>query len=149
MAVKRVDRTILKKLKKQVRALQRKEQQARTKLKSALNKMRKLARGYQVKLAAKARQMKGKIAEAQATTYAKAALHMERQLIKGIDAKSKALESAITKLEKKHVAKLKKNLAKKGKKAGKTKKKTGNKMVPAKKTKRSIRKRSHRRSKRK
>jgi hypothetical protein len=133
MAVKRVDRTILKKLKKQVRALQRKEQQARTKLKSALNKMRKLARGYQVKLAAKARQMKGKIAEAQATTYAKAALHMERQLIKGIDAKSKALESAITRIEKKHATKIKKSLGKKSKMAGKAKK--ADKMTASKKGK--------------
>jgi hypothetical protein len=149
MAVKKNSKTVLKKLKKQVRVLEKKEEQAKNQLRTALKKIRKLGRVYRSKLAVKARQMKGKIAEAQATTYVKAAVHLERQLLKGIDAKSKALESAITKLEKKHVAKLKKNLAKKGKKAGKTKKKTGNKMVPAKKTKRSIRKRSHRRSKRK
>lgn len=122
MAVKKNDKTLLKKLKKQVKLLQSKERQAENKLKSALKKLRKLGRAYKTKLATKARQMKGKIAETQAATYAKAALHMERQLLKGIDAKSKALESAISKIEKKHAAKLRKTLEKKSKRAGKVKK---------------------------
>jgi len=122
MAVKKNYQIMLKNLKKQIRVLQRREEQAKNKLRSALKKMRKLGRAYQTKLTVKARQMKGKIAEAQAVTYAKVAVHLERQLLKGIDAKSKALESAITKIEKKHAIKLKKSLAAKSKKAGKAKK---------------------------
>jgi hypothetical protein len=141
MAVKKNHQVILKKLKKQVRALQKKEEQATNKLRSALKKMRTLGHAYHTKLAAKARQMKGKIAEAQASTYAKAAVHLERQLLKGIDAKSKALESAITKIEKKHTAKLKKSLTKKGKKSGKAKNASAVTSVKAKMPQRSMRKR--------
>ncbi len=120
MAVKKKHKMMLKKLKKQVRMLQRKENQAKNKLKSAIKKMNKLNRSYQKKLVEKARMMKEKITAAQAATYAKAAVRMERHLLKGIDAKSKALESVLTKFEKKHVAKLKKGMAKKGKKSAKS-----------------------------
>ncbi len=132
MAVKKSYKAMIKRLKKQVRMLQKKEEKAKNKLKTALKKMRTLSRSYKSKLTKKIRQMKGKMADVQATTYAKAAVHFERQLLKGIDAKSRALESALTKIEKKHVAKLKKSLAKKGK---------ARKAAPAKKARRSVKRR--------
>lgn len=133
MAATKKQKALLKKLKKQVRVLQRKEEQARNKLSSALKKMRKLGRTYKSKLASKVRLIKGKIAEIQSTTYAKVASDLERQLLKGIEAKGKALRTAIMKLEKKHIAKLKKGVAKKGKKVGKKRK--VKKTVPTKKRK--------------
>lgn len=121
MAVKRNQKALLKKLKKQVRLLQRKEEQGRNKLRTALKKMRKLGRSYKTKISKKLRTMKNKIVEAQAETYYKVATDIEREMLKGIDAKSKALKSSIHRLEKKHIAKLTKSIAKKGKKLGKGK----------------------------
>ena len=114
MAVSKNHRALLKKLKKQVSMLQRKEKQTRDKLHSALKKMRKIGRVYKTKLANKMRMMKAKLAEGRALTYAKVAVDLERQLLKGIENKAKALAKAASKVEKQHAAKLAKSLAKKG-----------------------------------
>lgn len=119
MAEKKNQKALLKKLKKQIRMLQRKEEQSRNKLKAALMKARKLSRAYKIKLRGKMRVMKSKIAEAQSSTYGKLAADLERQLIKGIERKAKSLASALSKIEKKHAAKLAKGLSKKGKKTTK------------------------------
>lgn len=121
MAVKRNQKALLKKLKKQVRLLQRKEEQGRNKLRTALKKIRKLGRSYKTKISKKLRTMKNKIVEAQAETYYKVAADIEREMLKGIEAKSKALKSSIHRLEKKHIARLTHSIAKKGKKLGKGK----------------------------
>ena len=65
--------------------------------------------------------MKRKMAEAQATAYARAAIHLERQMISGIEKKGKALALALNKIEKKYAASITKSMAKKGKKTGKGK----------------------------
>lgn len=122
MAVKKNHKMMLKKLQKQVRLLQRKETIAKNRLRAALAKMRKLSRSYKSKLASKLRVMKSKIAKAQASTYADAAVHLERQLMKGIEAKGKVLASALNKIEKKYAAKLTKSISKKGKITVKVKK---------------------------
>jgi hypothetical protein len=114
MAVKKNHKAILNKLKKQVRILERKEAAAKNKLAAALAKMRKLTRSYKSKLTAKMRLMKNKIAEAEASTYAKALIHLERQMLKGLKMKAKALTSALAKIEKKSVAKLAKGRPNKG-----------------------------------
>lgn len=121
MATMKQHKILLKKLKKQVRLAQKKEEQSRNQFRSAVKKMRKLARTYKNKLANKVRLMQGKIAAVQSSTYAKVADDLERQLMKGIDAKRNAIAAALAKIEKKHVVKLKKSVAKKGKKAGKAK----------------------------
>jgi len=121
MAVKKNHKIMLKKLEKQVRILERKEELAKNKLRSTLAKMRKLSRSYKSKLASKMRMMKRKMAEAQATAYARAAIHLERQMISGIEKKGKALALALNKIEKKYAAKVTKSIAKKGKKTGKGK----------------------------
>lgn len=121
MAVKKNDKLLLKRLKKQVRTLQRKEEQTRNKLRVALKKIRKLGRQYKSKLSSKMRAMKGKIAEVQSTTYIKVAADLERKLLKGIEAKSKALKLAIAKIEKKHLTKLTKGVVKKGRRVRKVK----------------------------
>lgn len=147
MAAMKNQKALLKKLKKQVRTLQRREAQSRNKLKTALKKIRKLGRSYKSKFVAKVRAMKGKISEAQASTYAKVAADVERQLKKGIEAKGKSIRSALAKFEKKYISKMTKGLAKKGKKAGKSKVRKGKKAssVSMKKIKR-VKRRSVRRS---
>lgn len=78
MAVKKSDTIMLKKLKKQVRMLEKKEEAAKNKLHAALAKLRKLNKTYKDKLNRKVRMMKDKIAKAQSSTYAMAAAHLER-----------------------------------------------------------------------
>lgn len=116
-------RSLIKKLKKQVRLLQRKHNQGRTQLKSALKKLAKQSRSYKKKLTAKVRSMQGKLSASQAATYTKVAKDLERQLVRGIKAKAKSLSNVISKLEKKSIAKIKKGFAKKAKKTGNTKRK--------------------------
>ena len=111
-------RALLKKLKKQLSVLQRKEKHGRNQLRAAFKKLKKMGRAYKSKLASKVRMMQGKIAEARFSTYAKVAADLERQVLRTIQSKGKFLASAIAKIEKKHLGKLKKNIAKKGKKGG-------------------------------
>lgn len=118
MAVKNSQKALLKQLKKQVRLLARREEQAKNSLRVALQKIRKLGKTYKSKLAAKARTIKSKVASAQASTYAKAALDVERHIASGVEAKSRAIKSALAKVERKHAAKLTRSLEKKAKKAG-------------------------------
>lgn len=123
MVDKKSQKASLKKLKKQVRVLQRKEEQSRNKLKAALMKARKLGKAYKIKLKGKMRVMRGKIAEMQSSTYGKFAVDLERQLLKGIEKKTKSLAQALSKIEKKHALKLTKGISKKGKKKTKKTKK--------------------------
>ena len=118
MAVKKNHKALLKQLKKQVRVLQKKEKQSRNQLRAALKKMRKLGRVYKSKLASKMRIMQSKIADAQASTYARVAADIERQMLKNIESKARSLRMAIDRVEKKHINKLAKSIAKKSKKAG-------------------------------
>ena len=118
MAVKNHN-ALLKKLKKQVRDLQKKEEISRNKLRAALDKVRKLGRAYKRKLASKMHVMKSRIAKSHATAYAKIAADIERQMLKSIEAKSRAIALAVAKLEKKHVTRLTRRVVKKGKVKGK------------------------------
>ena len=124
MVVKKNHLGLVKKLTKQVKMLERKETKSRRQLSSAFKKIRKLGRTYKNKLSITLRTMKAKIAEAKTSTYIKVAADFECKMLKNIKAKAKAkaLALAIAKIEKKHSAKLIKNLAKKGKKPGKIKK---------------------------
>jgi AAA15 family ATPase/GTPase len=115
MAVKQNHTLMLQKLKKQVRELQKKEETAKKKLKIALAKIRKLSKSYKIKLDSKIRMVKGKMAEAEASSYAKTAIHLERQILKGIETKGKAIALALNKIEKKYAAKLSKSISRKGK----------------------------------
>jgi hypothetical protein len=115
MAVKNNHRLMVKKLKGQVRELEKKERLARKQLGSALKKLRSVVRSYESRLAAKMRIMKRRINEAQASSYAKAAVHFERQILKGMESKGKALMSALNRIEKKHAAKVRKSFARKSK----------------------------------
>ncbi|VVC76303.1 hypothetical protein AQUSIP_16120 [Aquicella siphonis] len=121
MAVASDHHLILKKLKKKIRLLERKEELARIRLRQALARIRKLSRSYKSKLASKSRRMKAKVAEVQASTYVKSAQEMERHMLQGIETKGRALASALIKIEKKYATRLKKSLARKGKRNGKSK----------------------------
>src|SRR5580700_3112923 len=102
MAMRKNHKALIKKLKKQVRMLQRKSNQNRNKLQTVLKKLRKQARGYKSKLARKVRMMKAKMVAVQSSTYAKAASSLEKQMMKSLDRKSKAFASALAKIDKKH-----------------------------------------------
>lgn len=142
MATSKKDQALVKRLKKQVRLLKRKEEASRNKLRTAMRKMKKMGKAYKVKLAGKKRLIKNKVETAQSTTYAKIAAALERQLTKDIAAKGKSLSAAIAKLEKKTIAKFKKGLAKK-------KRKTTTKTTVTAKRKRSTKRRTSSRKKRK
>jgi len=60
---------MLKKLKKQVSILQRKERAAALKLRAALTKAKKIAMGYEKKLEKKAKEARASIAAAEAAIY--------------------------------------------------------------------------------
>ncbi len=121
MATNKNQNTQVKQLKKKVKLLGLKEAKHRNELKAALKKLRKLGRAYKSKLMAKVRVMKGKVAEIQASTYAKVAADLERKLISSIETKTKAIASAVEKIEKKHVNKLARKVAKKAKNTKKNK----------------------------
>ena len=142
MAAKKNDKSLLKKLKKQVRVLGKKEERSRNQLKAAIKKMRTIAKQTRSKLMGKARFVKAKLAEIKGSTYAKVAVDLERQLLSGVEGKAKALAAALTRMEKKRIAKLAKGIAKKGRKVKKSK---PVKVKKAKRSKHKTHKRSHKR----
>lgn len=103
-----VSRQALSRLKKQVKRLQQKEERSRIKLNAALQEICKLGVAYRTKLKGKVRTMKKKISHAHHATYAKVAADLERQILKTIESKSKAIAVALAKIENKHVLKLSK-----------------------------------------
>ena len=94
MDVTAKQKILLNKLKKKVKLLQRKEAKARNQMRTALKKVSKLSQSYKIKLARKMREMEHKLAKTQAACYAKVAVDLENQLVKGIKRKVKALTSA-------------------------------------------------------
>ena len=121
-------RVLIKKLKKQIQRLQRKEEKGRHQLEAAFQKIRKVSRIYKNKLAIKVQFIKNKLAQMRASTYMGVAKNLEQQLLKNIEGKAKTLTSIIARLEKKHMAKLAKEIIKKGRKVKKTKKISPSKM---------------------
>jgi hypothetical protein len=125
MVVTQKQKAMLQKLKNQVKKLQIKEEQSRNKLSVAIKKVKKLGRVYKTQLSKKVRSTQSKIALAQAKVYIKVAADIERELLKGIEKKAKAVADAAARIEKRHAAKLAKVLSSKGKKkAGKKRKKS-------------------------
>ena len=100
MAVKTNQKVSIKRLKKQVRVLQKKEERSRHQLRAALKKIHKLAHSYKIKLANKLNEMKAKIAETEFASYAQAASDLQQQMLKSVNKKSKALKSVIGRFEK-------------------------------------------------
>lgn len=105
MAVTKKHAALLKKLKAQVKLLQKREEQSRNQLLAAFKKIQKLGKVYQNKLASNMRSMQNKAMAAQASTYAKAASDFEQQVLKNIKNKTLAVAAAIEKMEKKHTKK--------------------------------------------
>lgn len=102
MAVSNKHQALLTKLQKQVERLQRKEEQSRIKLATALKKIRRLSMTCKSNLAGKVRIMKNKLSPAHASTYTKMITDIERQVLRHIQSKGKALANAAANLEKKH-----------------------------------------------
>jgi hypothetical protein len=73
MTIVKSQKAMLQRLKKQLATLRRKEKSTRIKLRSALKKVSKLARVSQKQLNEKNREVKGKIAAAEAAVYVKLA----------------------------------------------------------------------------
>lgn len=118
-----MDSDLIKRLKNKIKILQKKEEKSRRQLTLTLQKMRALADTYKTKWVRKIHVIQKKVGASQASTYAKMALQLERQLLKNIKAKEKALKIAINKLEKKHMATLAKNFSDTAKKVNRLKKK--------------------------
>jgi hypothetical protein len=115
MVVRKNYQSLVRKLTKQVKVLERKEEKARRQLGAAIKKMRKLGRTYKTKLSDKLRTIKTQVAAAKTSTYIKVATHLERKMLKNIQSKAKALTAAIAKIEKKQVSQLTKSMTKKRK----------------------------------
>lgn len=94
MDVTAKQKLLLKNLKQQIKKLQDKEEQSRAKMRSALKKVNKIGHSYKIRMARKMREMERKIAHSEAACYAKIALDLENQLVKGIKQKVKALTTA-------------------------------------------------------
>lgn len=114
MSVTQQYRSTIQKLKKRIHALERQQEQSRKKLQRAMTEARKLAKSYQSKLSAKVRDIKGKTTLDQASAYARAALEVERNMLKVAEKKAKALASAVMEMDKQHIADLIKGLFSKG-----------------------------------
>lgn len=109
MSVTQQYRSTILKLKKRINTLERQQEQGRKKLQRAMIQARKLAKTYQSKLNAKMRDVKGKGAFDQASAYARAALDMERKMLKEVEKKAKALAAAVMEMDKKHISQLVQN----------------------------------------
>lgn len=94
MEVTAKQKLLLKKLKQQIKKLRNKEEQSRAKMRSALKEVNKIGHTYKVRLARKMREMERKIAHSEVACYAKLALDLENQLVKGIKQRVKVLTAA-------------------------------------------------------
>lgn len=92
---------LLKKLKQQIKKLQKREEQSRVKMQAALKKVNKLGSAYKIRLARKMREMERKLAHSEAACYIKLAAKLENQLVKGIKNKVKALTAAAKRAKRK------------------------------------------------
>src|SRR3990167_2636334 len=110
MSVTQQYRATIQKLKKRIHTLERQQEQGRKKLQQAMNEARKLAKSYQSKLNAKVHHVAGKEAAGHAVAYARAALKVERSLLKAAEKKAKALASAVMEMDRKHITDLIKGL---------------------------------------
>lgn len=106
MSVSQQYRSTILKLKKRIHTLERQQEQGRKKLQRAMTQARKLAKTYQSKINAKVRSAKGKGALDQASAYARAALEMERKMMKEVEKKAKALAAAVMEIDKKQITQL-------------------------------------------
>lgn len=94
MDVAAKQKVLLKNLRLQIKKLQDKEDASRAKMRAALNKINSIGRTYKVRLARKMREMERKLANTEAACYARIALDLENQLVKGIRSKVRALTAA-------------------------------------------------------
>lgn len=121
MAMKGNHQVLLKNLKMQVKRLVRKEEKAKKELRAAIKKMRSMSEGYKATIASKVKLLKHKLAEAHASGYVKAATEIERQLIKGVEKKARAVVASAVRLEKKAASKATRKTVKKAKHSRKRK----------------------------
>lgn len=97
VVAKRKHEALLKKLQHQVKLLQHKATISRSKLQTAMKKMRALDRAYYSEV----RLIKAKVVKAQEINYARTMSVLEQRMLKRIEAKCKALATAVLRLEKK------------------------------------------------
>lgn len=89
MVVKHDSKRLLHKLKKRIKTLQSKEENARMELQAAVKKIHFLARDYRIKLALKTRIMENRIAEARKKSYINIIRELEDMIMRGISGKKK------------------------------------------------------------
>ena len=78
MSIMKKQKSLLSKLKKQIRELQKKEERSRAQLESAFKKIRHMGKVYKTRLESKMRMMKKKVAAAEASSLVKVARLAER-----------------------------------------------------------------------
>lgn len=83
MAATKNQKIVLKRLKKQLAVLRRKEKASRNKLRAALKKVNTLIRMNQKKLDKKAKEAKAKVAAAEAALYQRLAKSIQKKAKKG------------------------------------------------------------------
>lgn len=115
------NKDLLKKLKVRLQKLEKKEAQSRHRLRMFVKNLQRQSVIYKKKLAAHMKVLQSKINAAHADGYAKVAFDLEHQILKGIQAKAKALASALGRLDKKQLAQIKKSMPKAKRKKNKTK----------------------------
>lgn len=97
------EQVLLRKLKKQVKLLQQREEKSRAKLRCAMKKMRQMAKSFKSGLV-NMRVIKVKDSADTTSAYAKIAHQLEQQMLKNMAAREKALSDAMFKLERKNIA---------------------------------------------
>src|SRR5689334_11005647 len=109
---------LIRRLKKQVSNLHRKEKAAKTQLKKAFHKMKALGKAYEKKAEAKLKKLKVKMTAAQA----RAVQEVEKKVRQKVAGKQKVLDRILTRLEKHFGVKPEKASYKKAKRAKSRKK---------------------------
>ena len=111
-------KVLIRRLKKQVLSLRRKEKAATQELKKVFSKMKVLGKAYERKAAANLKKMKTQMMKAQVGAYLKTAGEVERQVRQKVAAKQEMLGQILARVEKHFGAK---TLPKKAKRARKAK----------------------------
>lgn len=115
MPASRMNEKLIAGLKRKIKLLEKKEAQHRKKLKQAVNNATKAAKSYKSKLDKTVRDLKGKHTMEKAAACAKAAMDVERKMMKDAGQLCKDLKTAVVRMDEKHLKRIVKRVAKKAK----------------------------------
>lgn len=99
---------LLRALKKQVRAMQKREHHLKAKLTHAVRDLRQLSKTCRHQVADNVRIMKCKVANKRLSAYLVAASTLEKQILQGLKEKASALRAVVSRIEEQVAGELKK-----------------------------------------